>query len=243
MIRRAFLAAPRILPVAAAILVLKVTAGIVANYRAYIPPDFSAEFLRGREAYFWGPYSLAFYAHIAAGPLTLIFGLLLVNARFRAWAPRLHRHLGRVQVAIILLVVVPSGLVMARHAASGWVAGLGLAVLALATAGTTVMGFRAARARQFARHRRWMARCYLLLCSTVILRLLGGFGVVAGIAWPWFDTLTPWLSWVVPLAIFEINDRTHNALLGLVTFPPARAPSPGPPKGSESRYARSIGDQ
>lgn len=70
-------------------------------------------------------------------------------------------------------------------------------------------------------HRRWMWRCYLLLCSAVVLRVLGGLGTVVGPVGPWYDPLATWLSWLAPLAVFEIRERLQNprakSASGLVT--------------------------
>ncbi|WP_165247307.1 DUF2306 domain-containing protein [Paludisphaera soli] len=194
----------------AGVVVLRVVASVAANYRAYIPPDFGSEFLRGREAYFWGGYSWAFYVHIASGPVALVLGLFLVGEwsrkRLRAW----HRRLGWVQVMCVLGLVTPSGLAMARYAAAGPVAAVGLASLAVATAACTTLGARAAARRRFAEHRRWMWRSYLLLASAVVLRLLGGLATVLGIAAPWFDPLANWMSWLLPLAAFEVCERIRR---------------------------------
>jgi hypothetical protein len=194
----------------AGVLILKVTAGVVSNYHNYVPPNFSSDFLRGREGHFAGVYSWAFYTHILSGPVALILGLVLVGERFRAWAPRWHRRLGRIQVACVLLLVTPSGLGMARHAAAGPVAAVGLAALAIATAACVSLGAWAAARRRLAEHRRWMWRGYLLLCSAVVLRLIGGLATVAGVAAPWFDPLATWISWLVPLAAFELRERTRT---------------------------------
>jgi hypothetical protein len=96
---------------------------------------------------------------------------------------------------------------MAYHAAAGPVATAGLATLAVATATCATVGARAAVRRRFAEHRRWMWRCYLLLSSAVVLRLIGGLATVAGVAAPWFDPLATWMSWLVPLAAFELHAR------------------------------------
>ena len=96
---------------------------------------------------------------------------------------------------------------MAYHAAAGPVAAVGLATLAIATATCVFLGARAAMARRFADHRRWMWRGYLLLCSAVVLRLMGGLATVAGVDVPWFDPLATWMSWLVPLAAFELRER------------------------------------
>lgn len=195
----------RVLAFVAAVLILKVTVAVVAGYRNYIPPDFDSDFLRGRESYFYASYRPAFYTHILTGPLTLFLGLLLVSDKFRLRFPAWHRILGRVQVACVLAFVTPSGLWMARYAASGPVAGVGFAILSFLTAACTAMGWRTAVARRFAEHRRWMWRSFLLLCSAVVLRVLGGFATVTGIDAAWYDLVASWASWILPISLFEWN--------------------------------------
>jgi Predicted membrane protein (DUF2306) len=206
----------RALTVLAALLILKVTVTVVLGYRNYLPPKFNSDFLRGREGYFFGSYQWAFYAHIASGPLALVAGTLLVSDSFRQRSPRGHRFLGRFQVANILLFVAPSGLWMAGYAAAGPIAAVGFALLALLTGLCAALGLRAAVQRRFLVHRRWMWRSYLLLCSAVVLRLLGGLATVIGIQADWFDPVAAWASWSVPLAIFELS-RWRNA--GTVRLP------------------------
>ena len=109
----------RILTLLAGVLILKVTASVVSNYHNYFPPNFASDFLRGRERHFLGVYQWAFYTHIMSGPVSLILGLILIGERSRARFPKWHRYLGRLQVACVLLLVTPSGLWMAYHAAAG----------------------------------------------------------------------------------------------------------------------------
>lgn len=191
-------------------MILKVTASVVSNYPDYFPPNYASDFLRGRERHFPGVYQWAFSTHIMSGPVSLILGLILIGERSRARFPRWHRRLGRLQVACVLLLVAPSGLGMAYHAAAGPVAAVGLASLAIATATCATLGARSAVARRFSDHRRWMWRCYLLLCSAVVLRLMGGLATVAGVAAPWFDPLATWMCWLLPLAAFELRERTRR---------------------------------
>jgi len=200
----------RVLGALAAVLVVRVVASVLMGYRRYAPPDFRSDFLRGREAYFWGGYAWAFYVHIASGPLVLLIGLFLVGDRARRWSPAWHRRLGWAQVAIVLGLVTPSGLAMARYAASGPVAAAALASLAVATAACTAIGARAAATRRFAAHRRWMWRSYLLLASAVVLRLIGGLGIVLGVTAPRYDPLATWLCWLLPLAAFEALERSKR---------------------------------
>lgn len=203
----------RLLVGAAILLVLKVAVGVVIGFRHYVPPDFNSDFLLGREAYFFGVYSWAFYAHLVAGPTSLIVGTILVSERFRRWAPAWHRRLGRMQVACVLLLLVPSGMWMARYAMTGATAGLGLGVLAIATGFCCAAGWRAAVARRFDEHRRWMWRTYLLLCSAVVIRMIGGLATVLQIDAEWVYPVSVWVSWLGPLAVFETRR--------LVDVPPA----------------------
>lgn len=195
----------RALALVAGLLVFKVTTVVAIGYQNYLPPNFNSDFLRGREAYFSGTYQWAFYTHIASGPFCLVLGTILIGERFRPRFPKLHRTLGRIQVAAILLLVTPSGLWMAYYAAAGTIAAVGFALLAVLTGTCAALGWRAAVQRRFAVHRRWMWRTFLLLCSAVTLRLLGGLATVAGIQAEWFDPLASWVSWMAPLAAFELS--------------------------------------
>jgi len=186
-----------------ALLILKVTLSVVIGYRSYLPPDFDSDFLLGRESYFWGPYCWAFYTHLVAGPVSLVVGMILISERFRRFAPRWHRRLGRLQVACVLLLVAPSGLWMAWYAATGAVAGAGLGSLAITTAVCIALGWRAAVGRRFDDHRRWMWRTFLLLCSAVVIRLVGGMATVVHFDALWLYPLSAWASWIVPLLVFE----------------------------------------
>jgi hypothetical protein len=206
-----------------AILIVKVTLSIVWVYRDYFPPNFASDFLLGREAYFWGPYRWAFYAHLVAGPPTLVFGLILLSNSLRRRFTAAHRALGKVQVALVLLLLTPSGLWMARYAGS-LPADTGFATLALATAACTLQGWRTAMARRFADHRRWMVRSYLLLCSAVVLRLIGGLAAVTGVGQSWSYPLAAWASWLVPLAAFEAIEAYRRGLFLRPNKPIAKAP-------------------
>jgi hypothetical protein len=185
-----------------ALLILKVTAAVVWKYRDYLPPDFQVDFLRGRELYFYGGYQWAFYTHIASGPVALLLGLILISERFRQRFPKWHRVFGRIQVLNVLLLVAPSGLWMAYYAQAGTSGELGFSALAILTAFCTAMGWRTAVQRRFVSHRRWMMRSYVLLCSAVAIRLIGGLASVT-VPVLWIDQWTPWISWLAPLAALE----------------------------------------
>jgi hypothetical protein len=200
----------RVLVILVAVLIWKVTLSIVLEYRDYVPPNFESDFLRGREAYFWGVYSWAFYLHLISGPPTLILGTVLISERLRRWFLAWHRRLGRLQVALVLLMVAPSGLWMAFYAATGAVAGVGLGLLAVATASSAWFGWRAAVARRLVDHRRWMWRTFVLLCSAVVLRMIGGLATVLELDADWLYPLSTWACWLVPLLVLEISSRSAS---------------------------------
>jgi uncharacterized membrane protein len=191
--------------VIAGLLVVKVTVEVMLGFGSYFPPNFRSDFLRGREGYFFGAYQWAFYAHIMSGPTALLAGMVLLSERFRSRFPKWHRNLGRCHTVNVLCVVAPSGLWMAYFASTGTIAAIGFAILSVLTGTCVALGWRAAVKRQFAVHRRWMWRCFLLLCSAVVIRLLGGFGTVLEIQAPWFNPAASWVSWVLPLLTFELS--------------------------------------
>ena len=193
----------RVLKLLVCLLILKVTISVILNYRDYMPPDFESDFLRGRELYFSGSYQWAFYTHIASGPCSLILGMILLSERFRRRFSKWHRYLGRIQTVCVLLLVTPSGLWMAGYAETGAIAGLGFAALAVATGMCVTLGWRSAVKRRFAEHRRWMLRCFVLLCSAVVLRLIAGLTTVAAFEAEWVYPLAAWTSWLVPLLALE----------------------------------------
>lgn len=216
----------RALAVVAGLLIVKVTVEVMLGYANYLPPNFGSDFLRGREGYFFDAYQWAFYPHIASGPVALFLGMLLLNEPFRLRFPKWHRSLGRVQTVNVLCIVTPSGLWMAYYAATGTIAAIGFAILAVLTGTCIALGWRAAVKRKFAIHRRWMWRSFLLLCSAVVLRVLGGLGTVMEVQSAWFDPVASWASWILPLTSYELIGlrlrRTNRS------FTPPTLPQPSP---------------
>jgi uncharacterized membrane protein len=181
---------------------------ILANYPDYFPPNFDSLFLQGREATFTGAYRPAFYVHIFSGPVVLLGGLILLNRHVRHRHAGLHRLLGWVQVTVLLLLVLPSSVVMSWHAFGGWLAGLSFFLLSAATASCAIAGVVSARRRRYDQHRRWMLRCYVLICSAVALRLISGAAGLVGVPSPEGAYIAAsWSSWLVPLAVYEIAER------------------------------------
>lgn len=187
-----------------AVLICKVCGNILANYVDYFPPNFDADFLIGRRPFFRGLYSIAFYIHITTAPLVLIAGLFLLNNNFRNHYIHLHRKLGRLQALLVLLFVTPSGLIMAQHSLGGWSSGLAFGTSSILAALFTLMGWRQAVRRKLVAHRYWMLRSYVVLCSAVTLRLIGGAAILLATDPIASYRFASWASWLIPLAILEL---------------------------------------
>jgi hypothetical protein len=191
----------RVVQTLVCLLVCKMLLSVILSYRDYFPANFHSDFLIGREAYFLGSYRWVFYVHIVAGPFVLLSGLVLLSDSVRRRFPLWHPRLGRIHVLCVLFAVAPSGLWMARYADTGAVAGIGFAVLAIATAYSAAKGWQMAIQRRFDEHRRWMQRCFALLCSAVVLRVIGGTSDILGAEWTY--PLAAWVSWLLPLVVLE----------------------------------------
>ena len=195
---------------AVVLLFAKVFASILIGYADYFPPKFSEGFLVGRRQYFFGIYQYAFYAHLIFGPLALFIGTVLV-ASGRNWINfKLinHRKLGKIQAALVLFGVVPSGIIMALPLFIGVRAGGGLMVLAIATGIFMMIAVVKATQRDFSAHQVWATRCYILLLSPLILRIVNGTLLVTGLQTDLLLDLNNWITWMIPLAIYEL--RLHQ---------------------------------
>ena len=182
---------------------IKICASILAEYANYFPPNFDAEFLIGRQSYFWGHYWLAFYAHIITSPIAIFLGAWLMWTGRRRQSKRWHRRLGKMQSVLIIAIVVPTGLVMSTRAINGPAAGLGFATLSIALMVSMLAAIDQARKRNFARHKIWATRCFLMLCSPLVLRLMTATSLVTQTPSPLTYQISAWSSWMLPLGVFE----------------------------------------
>jgi Predicted membrane protein (DUF2306) len=156
-------------------------------------------------------------AHIGFGSIALITCCLQIWPWLRQKHPRVHRLSGRVYV---LLGVLPAGLLGILAAVTavtpGFSGKIGNVTLAVVWLATTFMGWRMARARRFAEHRRWMIRSFAL-CTSIVVNRLWVIGLIVALM-PFLQTRFGgdqqalirsaveagiWLSWVVNLLVAE----------------------------------------
>jgi len=165
-------------------------------------------------------------AHIGFGTIALITCCLQVWPWLRRNHPRVHRTCGRIYV---LAGVLPAGLLGIVVGASAVVPGfsgkMGNITLAVVWLAVTFMGFRMARKRRYAEHRRWMIRSFAL-CTSIVVNRLWVIGLIIGLS-PFLQSrfggdldalirsaveAAIWLSWIVNLLIAEWWIERRRAL-------------------------------
>lgn len=146
-------------------------------------------------------------AHVLLGCSALLAGCLQVWPWLRARHPQAHRITGRVYVGLCI-AAGSMALFLATFTPYGPVARASSTLLATLWIGTAIAGLVAARRKDFAAHRRWMIRSFVLACSIATNRVWVVLLVI---------TLTPtyasdnlalltmtaglssWLGWTLPL--------------------------------------------
>lgn len=171
----------------------------------YVPVDFNVAFLRLKTHEISLPYyQWAFFGHVYTSILVLVLGGVQFSANLRRWWPSLHRSLGKLYIALILLIAAPGGLVMGYHANGGWGAQLSFCLQAVLWFLFTWRAYTLARSKNWPAHRAFMLRSFALTLSAVSLRLWK-WGLVAIFAPPPMDTyrMVAWLGWLGNLFVVE----------------------------------------
>jgi hypothetical protein len=142
--------------------------------QAYVPPDMSTSRVdvHGDPVHYW-----LLLGHIGFGAIATVAGLAQFWSALRRKYPTLHRWTGRVY---FFAGVFPSALLaipvatMSPTGVSNIAALFTLIALWLATG---VAGLRAARARRYADHRKWMIRNYAVTLAGLASRPWAGITV------------------------------------------------------------------
>ncbi|MCF7547849.1 DUF2306 domain-containing protein [Pseudonocardia sp. WMMC193] len=150
-------------------------------------------------------------AHIGFGTIALVTAVLQIWPWLRRTHPTAHRWVGRVY---LFGGVFPGGIVVlgvSPVSTTGLASAAGNTILALLWLGTAWAGWRAARERRFADHRRWMIRSVALTFSIVVNRVwIGVYLGLFALASPLDDATvlaagaaSVWSSWIVNLLVAE----------------------------------------
>jgi uncharacterized membrane protein len=146
--------------------------------------------------------------HIIGGTLALFLGPIQLWLGQTRQKLKLHRTLGKIYLLGVTLDCA-AAYYLSLTTPVGFVYAAGLFGMSLACTVATVMAVVAIRYRNFAQHREWMIRSYVVILSFVFFRMIaaglevfgvGGSGVQGDTA---RATLAAWGSWAIPLLVTE----------------------------------------
>lgn len=163
------------------------------------------------------------WTHLAGGAMTIVLGPLQFLTRWpRAYA-RLHRWIGRTyMVAMLIACTGATGLIATSFAP--FEIRSAFAATALAWLTTALFGMVAIRGGTVWKHRRWMIRNYLVTLSPITFRLLLQAQLAMGSApSPEAIAILLWLSWLLPLLLYEGGYRIAGLVRAGSSRPTARA--------------------
>jgi hypothetical protein len=142
-------------------------------------------------------------AHLGGGSLALLLGPFQFSGWLRRRYVKAHRWMGLLYLLGVLLGSIAAlymGLYVARKAF-----GHALLYLDLAWVVTTGMAYLAVLRRQFAAHREWMIRSYVVTFGFVLFRWMGrDLKMYASLNPDAQSVMLSWLCWAVPLLFVEM---------------------------------------
>lgn len=169
-------------------------------------------------------YFAALSLHVVFGSVAILTCCLQVWPWLRQRYPKVHRICGRLYVFAGVLPAAVFAFVIGSVSPFGPVATVSSVMVSVLWFGFTVAGFRAARQRRYADHRRWMIRSFALTIGIITNRLWGT--VTFLVLNPRLDTMfggdqdalsqavgsvTAWFSWTTMLLLAQWwLDRTDR---------------------------------
>lgn len=172
---------------------------------AYIPYNTDVGFLRIKQQYIdIDHWRIAFFIHIYASMWVLFAGFTQFSKKLLRNKPRLHRILGYIYVADVLLITGPAGLVMGFYANGGIFSRIAFVSLAILWIFFTATALIKAKQKNFKAHRIYMIRSYALTLSALTLRAWK-YGITNTMTVPPMDVyrVVAWLGWVGNLIVAE----------------------------------------
>jgi hypothetical protein len=158
-----------------ALIVIALAAGsavITAASLAYFGEDLAPFVLEKLPLPLEEVWMLALQVHVVVAAICLPGCLLLSLSVVIRRLPRFHRWLGRITGVIVLLALVPSGLYLSWFAKGGLLSTLGFVLSGAIVAAAMILGVRAARARRFLAHRRYVLHVLAQLSVAVTSRAM-----------------------------------------------------------------------
>jgi Predicted membrane protein (DUF2306) len=171
----------------------------------YIPYNTDVGFLRIKQQYIdIDHWRIAFFIHVYASLWVLFAGFTQFSKRLLKTNPRLHRTMGYIYVADVLLITGPAGLVMGFYANGGLFSRIAFVSLAILWMFFTAMALVKAKQKNFKDHRSYMIRSYALTLSALTLRAWK-YAITNTVSLPPMDVyrVVAWAGWVINLGVAE----------------------------------------
>lgn len=131
----------------------------------------NVQFLVLKQAYVHNPvWKTAFYIHVFSAVIALLAGFTQFSPDILRDNPKLHRFIGKIYVANILLINFPVGLIMGIYANGGLPGKTAFLLLDLLWFIFTLKAYTCARNRRFVDHKYYMIRSYAVTFSAITLR-------------------------------------------------------------------------
>ena len=160
--------------------------------------------------YYYWPKRWWLIAHISGGTVALALGPFQFSSRLRKRYVQAHRWMGRLYLTGILVGTIGAaymGIAVSPVKAFGW----SLEFLALAWFVTGLMAFVAVKRRQFALHREWMIRSYVVTFGFVLFRLGSRNNVFSSLGHEMAAVMLVWVVTAVPLLVTDVVLRWPRA--------------------------------
>jgi hypothetical protein len=161
------------------------------------PPMFLVEM----KNHFLHPQEITF--HAVAGSIALMVGPWQLWPGLRAAHPNLHRWLGRIYLADVLVACLFASLLVPT-VTTGFPAASAFATLGIVWAGSAALGFLAILRRDVQAHRRWMLRSFAMAFAAVTIRFYFHPARALGIPFAYTYPASLWLSLMTNLVMVEL---------------------------------------
>lgn len=160
--------------------------------------------------YYW-PKRWWLIAHIGGGTLALSTGLFQFSSTIRQRFVKTHRWMGRLYLIGVLVASIGAAY-MGMFVSPLKAFGISLEFLALAWVVTSGMAYIAVMRRQFAAHREWMIRSYVVTFGFVLFRLGTRNHVFGSLGRQMEVVILAWACWAVPLLITDVALRWRQTM-------------------------------
>ena len=162
--------------------------------------------------------NLAYAIHVLAAGVMTLSGLVQLLPQVRARWPKLHRWSGR---TFLLLALGQSlgelWLVWGRGSYLTLTGAFAISLDAVLIIAFGLLAWRTARMRDFAAHRRWALRTFIVASGVWLMRvgymawavLTGGTGISQGMSGP-FDLFWAFATYLLPLAVLELYLKVEH---------------------------------